>query len=103
MTLTEFLLARIAEDESQARMRIQSGEPKYAPVPWGCPSANRVLAECEAKRQIVDEHADYGSYGKTCQTCSESDIDNKPWPCPTLRALALPYADHPDCRDEWKP
>src|SRR5690606_11238958 len=23
--------------------------------------------------------------------------------CPTLLALALPYAGHPDYRDEWKP
>lgn len=24
-------------------------------------------------------------------------------PCPTLRMLALPYADHPDYRQEWRP
>lgn len=25
------------------------------------------------------------------------------WPCPTLKVLALPFAQHPDYREEWKP
>jgi hypothetical protein len=25
------------------------------------------------------------------------------YPCDTLKLLALPYADHPDYRDEWRP
>jgi hypothetical protein len=54
----------------------------------------RVLAECEAKRRIVElvldrpirDHGDC-----KCESC---------W---TLRLVALPYADHPDYRAEWKP
>ncbi len=57
---------------------------------------SRVLAECEAKRRIVDECTPWVSepsddYG--AQTVSEM----------TLRFLALPYADHPDYRQEWRP
>lgn len=40
----------------------------------------RVLAEVEAKRRIVFEVA-----------------------MPVLALLALPYADHPDYREEWRP
>jgi hypothetical protein len=35
--------------------------------------------------------------------CTEVGPDAQGWPCQTLRLLALPYADHPDYRPEWKP
>lgn len=55
----------------------------------------RVLAEVEAKRQIVEHHGEP-------HECPEYDVA---WdsPCPTLRHLAAVYADHPDYREEWKP
>lgn len=51
----------------------------------------RVLAECEAKRRIVGYHSvpDPHDHGEGCPGCD------------TMRALALPYADHPDYRAEW--
>lgn len=60
----------------------------------------RVLAEVEAKRRIVDEHKHVGldaSAGptRTCWRCNSFD-----W-CPTLRLLALPYADRSGYREEW--
>lgn len=81
-TLTDFLLARIAEDE--ADVADPAAALHYAP--------DRVLAECEAKRRIVERHSgcDEVSYGDTST-------------CPDARDLALPYADHPDYRPEWKP
>ena len=58
----------------------------------------RVLAEVEAKRRIVDEHApDRNGY---CPTC---DDNTTMAPCPTVRFLGLPYAGRPGYRDEWKP
>jgi hypothetical protein len=30
--------------------------------------------------------------------CAECGIE---WPCDTVRALVLPYADHPDYRELW--
>ena len=132
MEIAEFLLARVAEDEQVARtVRVQKswdydggwtiGEP-YDEV---CESNDaeslehiarwdpaRVLAECEAKRRIVAEHP--GTV--QCETCldhedseegPEGDAYNyvvmKGAPCPTLRLLALPYADHADYREEWRP
>jgi hypothetical protein len=78
-----------------------------------------VLVEIDAKRRIIDLHGYTTAHGwvigvdRTCTECAtgypgsgpadEGDFDPTPWPCPTLRLLALPYVDHPDYRDEWKP
>ncbi|RAO26465.1 hypothetical protein PSN13_06493 [Micromonospora saelicesensis] len=73
-----------------------------------------VLADLESKRRILDEHNDPMSDGRTlrpggprtvCGTCREFGMrdEQQPWPCNTLRFLALPYADRPGYRDEWKP
>lgn len=104
LTLTEFLLARIAEDERDADSwrRTEAflayptveGDFLIDPKPW-----LRVLAECEAKRRIVELHHRVKPLfgGWSCGIC----LDNGGVDCRTLRALALPYADHPDYRDEW--
>lgn len=147
MDLTDFLLARIAEDEALARTAIEPDNmhpwgdktlPRLAPDrfpdevrgylggPWGEHCANwsplRVIAESAAKRAIVAEHREwrgpkgYGDPdGPMCSVCVSMvmdedaggnvfrDTESEPWPCPTLLALALPYADHPDYRSEWRP
>jgi hypothetical protein len=100
VTLTEFLLARIAEDEVAAR------EPQWLALEYGVDSAgraafsSRVLAECEAKRRIVEELSpavDYDRDRFIVQSTLEAAATA------SLRFLALPYADHPDYREEWKP
>jgi hypothetical protein len=87
---------------------------------------DRVLAECEAKRRIVALHPIDGSL-RGPVTDNKFDVcacgpdlwpveerPNGKWgyvpepengdfyPCGTLKALALPYADHPDFRPEWR-
>jgi len=62
----------------------------------------RVLAEVDAKRQVMDLHPTVPEDWATdiagdCRTCSE------PAPCKTVRVLALPYADRPGYREEWRP
>jgi hypothetical protein len=142
MTLTEFLLARIAEDEETARdaaleagvtgfgderrasgahwvasyhevcLRRVEGEPRKKLLEGralGLSVAKhvrthdpaRVLAECEAKRRIVGIHSGPEFGVERRHLCWDSLIrDDK---CETLHALALPYADHLDYREEWKP
>jgi hypothetical protein len=59
----------------------------------------RVLAECEAKRRIVERHYEVPASDimwSSCPVCRET------WPCPDLRALASVYADHADYREEWR-
>lgn len=117
MTLTDFLLARIAEDEAEIGAPFGRDE-KVGPngVGWAevgaindvlmCGQA-RALAECKAKRRIVELHRwesdlDDGTeppieFNTDCFECRQAP------PCPTLRALVLPYNGHPDYREEWKP
>lgn len=77
----------------------------------------RVLAECEAKRKVIDlhtlpedaelPHGHWEGYGSdevwvrdepnVCPVCNESE------PCTTVRLLAVPFAEHPGYRPEWKP
>lgn len=62
----------------------------------------RVLAEVEAKRRIIDLHCDAEDPTED-RACRESWGDwNSPEECATLRALAQPYADHPAFQPEWK-
>jgi hypothetical protein len=71
----------------------------------------RVLADVEAKRQIIEQHEPatvsyLPSRERGCVTCSTAqtwDAQANEANCQTLRLLALPYADHPEYRDEWRP
>jgi hypothetical protein len=56
----------------------------------------RVLREIEAKRQLVTLHSE-GASELFCSNC-----EHEP-PCPTLRLLALPYADRLGYREAWRP
>lgn len=78
----------------------------------------RVLAEVAAWRRILDEHA---SEDGDCSACGRASWEENPgaylrdepemvdvwrpaiWPCRTIRLLALPYADHVDYREGWRP
>lgn len=116
-TLAEFLLARIAEDEAVA-LRARDNAGSFA-VPDHVVrfSPPRVLAECEAKRRIVELHeissevlGNATLYG--CAICDcMSDDDGEYYVgrvdevdgCATLRLLALPYSGHPDYDPDWRP
>ena len=125
VTLTSFLLARIEEDEYLARYAVcQCGGPACTPeLGWYhrgelnvrladfgdlgsrgaidfilamCPS--RVLAECKAKRGILEqrERIDRNtSDSEWAMGYSDANYD-------ALQTLAQPYADHPDFREEWR-
>lgn len=59
----------------------------------------RVLAECAAKRRIVARHRNLSDVN--CTACDASECLD--FPCPTLRLLALPYADRPGYDEAWRP
>ena len=127
LTLTEFLRARIAEDEAAAStppgvtwVPSRPGDSWYEAV-WGsafddhrCDSRSgpllqvdprRVLAECEAKRRAIDaawaDHvqieSEWGKNQSRLQMDAKHDVPD------VLRHLAAVYSDHPDYRDEWRP
>lgn len=122
-TLTDFLLARITEDEETARAatgapwaeRDVSYEPPHAKGtsnvegdPWTVASVvnttdalhiarwdpTRVLAECEAKRRIVEEFAKHDQ---------RNSLEEQAWQAwhLILRTLAKVYSDHPDYDPTW--
>jgi hypothetical protein len=131
--LAEFLPARIAEDEAAARALLDdltaqlaygyyppdehgtftpqrllraemwaqyAGQSRWRNFARGQHIARlaapaRVLAECEAKRRIVDNMA---AYVAIVPSHPIADVALH-----TLRVLALPYADHPDYDEAWRP
>jgi hypothetical protein len=68
----------------------------------------RALREIEAKRRILECHESWaaGNGAIICGRCGREHVDGRPgghFPCQTLRLLALPYADRPGFREEWRP
>ena len=137
--LAAWLLAQIAEDERVAREAIEPAQmhpwgdttlPQVAvsDVPdevrgylggtWGEHFARhdpaRVLADCAAKRKIVEAHsraggaedATYPESANDCKSCGWGDnwevVEyGVVYPCLTLRLLAVPYADRPGYNPAW--
>jgi hypothetical protein len=149
MTLIEFLLARIAEDERAAKTAGWS-----CPAPWSMnessagdsrrtindseddnlfdagysdtyPNASsavtfhiarfdpaRILAECAAKHALMEGHVGAREYWRDqsmpydwCVGCGRLDecdpVTDDVDECPTLRALAAVYSDHPAYQSDW--
>lgn len=94
MTITDFLLARIADDTALARsLQAQAVTDHIDPEDPRLPHltlAARVLAECEAKRRIVSLYDE--------STAAHEAIAR----LPIIRLLALPYANHPDYDPVWR-
>ncbi|GHB55242.1 hypothetical protein GCM10010331_48820 [Streptomyces xanthochromogenes] len=57
----------------------------------------RVLADVEAKREVLRVAAAAHDYFETFTSGFGAAMEQ------VLRLLALPHADHPDYRDEWRP
>lgn len=101
-TLADFLLARYAEDEQNIRENAADGE--YYPNPE---SVERLLlTECEAKRRVVGIAAaglsQPGRVGKTKSGKVATPLERWNDLALILAALALPYREHPDFREEWR-
>lgn len=117
--LVAFLRARLDDDEQAAsffhwatadQSDVQpTWDIEHHPVDVALMlSPARVLAEVDAKRRILDEHPIYRNSANdpVCGTCGQDDQTGDligDWPCPTVQLLAMPYADHPDYREEWRP
>jgi len=123
--LADFLLARIAEDEENCLRYLD-----VLPAGDMAPLFRRVLADCEAKRRIVEMHKAWPVlvsrepvYEETGSADGFNNIavrmsqeiawlteqeyrakfGDEPAVAPMLRALAVSYADHPEFREEWRP
>lgn len=109
-TLTEFLLARIAEDEARWTKAVPPWSAPHTPdcdypgdMPGicTCDLLNRLKSECEAKRAIVgrfkwvDKHPEWANDMELAEIW-EAATD-------TLEDLATIYAPHPDFDEAWRP
>jgi hypothetical protein len=104
MTLTEFLTARLDEDEARAWAVHDIGNcddmlyeenmaawAERAGTDCACGYPARVLREVEAKRQILAEWHDGNTYGP----------DRNLSMLLVAQALAAVYSDHPDYDPAW--
>lgn len=119
--LVQFLRNRLTDDERQAKAAMT-----YAAKDWFIETSgivttgpeddvytndrevaehiarhdpSRVLREVEAKRRIVEQHESIGDpppseFGPDLVRAELGRV---------LALLTLPYADHPEYRDEWRP
>ena len=97
VTITEFLLARIAEDEKQARKHLADT------VGWG-DYVGRVLDECAAKRAIIESHANISKAAEERNPMMAQALvmqGMKEGTRIALASLAAVYASHPDYQQEW--
>ena len=121
MTITEFLTARLDEDEATARASEFPAEWVARPDMTNQPimaggyriatsaasvmghiarhDPARVLADVAAKRAIVALHS--ASDGRD-PSCSSIDYPELAEDCETLRAMLQPFADHPDYDKAWR-
>lgn len=130
MDMAEFLTARLDEDAQAARLcsgmhlstylegddegwAVESSDGDYGAIIGGQALAEhiarhdpaRVLADVAAKRAILADHHRTPMDPEWCDRCDTGEsLDNQvsaDYPCPTLLALAQPYAEHPDFDPAW--
>ncbi|PNH85116.1 DUF6221 family protein [Arthrobacter sp. AFG20] len=87
--LIDFLEARIAEDEADARRGLEMEGSAGPVVGWFNPG--RVLSECAAKRVILGNVPLVTDVASAIGTTSEY----------VLMSLAAVYKDHPDYQEGW--
>lgn len=109
--LTDFLLARIADDEAEARAPgVAAVAAAQGLVAFDIDddlravvvAPSRVLAECEAKRLLVEANRQFLEKWPRPMWFDPS-ADYSPERPYVLRCLASVYADHPDYDASWRP
>jgi hypothetical protein len=108
MTLVEFLRERVDDDEEGCAHDFETANEEWY--------AERMLAECEAKRRLIeiavgpwdeetiDRAVRLNQRGSTVVDEDGEEEEVAEWTTTRLlRAVAAVYADHPDYQPEWKP
>ena len=106
LTITEFLEARIAEDERHARMLAETDRRPVLSLSATVNHPQRLLAECAAKRAIIQ------SYQSCVYAEAATDITKEFGVKLTvsgmvkglelaIKSLAATYRDHADYREDW--
>lgn len=101
--LGRWLHAQYDHDEEAAR--------ELTPAPLLDITVKRQLAELHGVMLIYPGHPHFSDAHLTrepmrlCRSCEPPRQFRRAesWPCETLKALAVPFAERPGYRDEWKP
>jgi hypothetical protein len=108
MNITEFLEARIAEDESRANAWQSRLDDLTIPAYMigGTINPARLLAECAAKRAIIRSYQSCREVDVNTNIVTEFGVKLTASGMATgleiaLKSLAAVYADHPDYQPEW--
>lgn len=109
--LVEFLRARLDEDAEVANATRKFEQRVPHTEQWFASHSNaitsmaphRAVAEVEAKRRLLGSHYDYRGVCTRCFDWQNKPVEREPFPCEVVRLLALPYADHPDYDESWRP
>lgn len=115
--IAAFLRARLDEREQRAKDWTDAEQPYEEHDAGECPTCDRrrraivnmldhdeidepefVLADVAAKRQMLKVWPDNFAQWSASEANAARAVKDR-----MLRLLALPYADHPDYREEWKP
>lgn len=100
--IKEFLTARLTEMRYEAKeWRETEGDPGEMDVRWyKVPSLTPrfVLADCDAKLRVIKHWPD-----PTGQWTAEQADAARAEKSYVLKLFALPFADHPEYQEEWKP
>jgi hypothetical protein len=102
LTVTEFVLARIAEDEANIEGDWSAGDGGLHII--STTMHRRVLAQCAAMRKIVEEYAGEiarGPAGKRDDFVARHGGILDAYRV-AVEALASIWSDHPDYRQEWR-
>lgn len=106
MSIADWLLEQIAADEGEANYLANTGVQgtQYGSVNTALSHViDIVRQDAEARRRIVELH------GWTSWSSGSFDVDlcnecrDQKAPCPTLKLLALPYADRAGYEEAWRP
>ncbi len=109
--LVAFLRARLDEDEVSARLQDEHQSGLTHPFdPRNPCDPTRVTADVAAKRAVIDLHPHYwytdeepgfGMWLPECGCHRDGLTGGHGW-CPTLLALAQPFAAHSDFDPAWR-
>jgi hypothetical protein len=97
MTITEFLEARIADDERAALNAPKMSDPYDADMAAFTPELRqRMLAECAAKRALIAASKAWEDQRLDANLWSMENLDES-----VVGILAAVYKNHPDYQQEW--
>lgn len=122
--LVQFLRARLDEERTEAEKQpdgeeamldgweiIATAETNYPCYEYLRIAKRRVLADIDAKRELIKRgdtlfcECDFADSPPTNPEDRSQEIPHH-YDCTAYRVaavLALPYADHPDYREDWRP